>query len=149
MEKLDVKSRLFTFVLKEIIRLRKTLGQRLAEEKINLKVDQFILLGLIYEKDKITQQEIADVLQKDKTIVLRQVKALIEDGYIVRQTDVEDGRKKNLMLTEEGMQLYKQAESLANQLSQNILQEISYEQIQNMELVFDKMANYAAKKEED
>ncbi|MFV0522738.1 MAG: MarR family winged helix-turn-helix transcriptional regulator [Mangrovibacterium sp.] len=142
MEELDPKSLLFSFVLKESIRSRKTLDNKFVKDNVNIKVDQFILLDLIYTNEGTTQQEIADELQKDKTIVLRQVKTLIEEGYVVRETDLIDARKKNLMLTESGKKLHAKARSSSVELSQDILKDVPYDQLEVMEILFKKIAEH-------
>ena len=52
--------------------------------EIELTFEQFVMLLLIDSKGDLIQQDIANHLQKDKSIVVRQMNGLIEKEYVVR-----------------------------------------------------------------
>ncbi|MFV0365326.1 MAG: MarR family winged helix-turn-helix transcriptional regulator [Mangrovibacterium sp.] len=143
MEVLDPKSLLFSFILKESIRSRKNLADRFKEDGINLKIDQYVFLELIYTNKNTTQQEISNDLQKDKTIVLRQVKNMIEDGYVVRKVDEKDARKRNLTLTAKGEEIYAKAKASSEAFSQEILADMTEAQIEVLRQLFATITQYS------
>ena len=97
------------------------------ENSIDLSLDEFIILIRIQLHNDATQQKLADHLQKDKSIVLRQINALIEKEYVDRTIDKEDKRKKNLILTTEGIQVLERSKKVSKKVSEELLEGISRE----------------------
>lgn len=140
MKEINPRTQLFSFILKEAIRSKRILADMFLADGIDLKVDQYIFLELIHNNPNMTQQDISDELNKDKTIVLRQVKSLIDMGYVERETDEADGRKKNLIPTAAGTASYRRAVESAGNLSMQMLDSITDNQIKTMLDLFDKLA---------
>ena len=104
--------------------LRVFLNQVAAEfrnKKIELTFEQFVMLRMIDSNSDLIQQDIANHLQKDKSLIVRQMNGLIEKNYVVRQTNREDKRKKNLMLTPKGTEMMNQITDLTFDVSNNLL----------------------------
>ena len=98
---------------------------RFRENSINLSLDEFIILLRIHLHNDDTQQKLADHLQKDKSIVLRQINGLLDKKYVSRSVDLEDKRKKNLVLTNEGIQTLEQSREISRQVSEELLNGVS------------------------
>jgi len=64
-----------------------------------LGAGQYPLLSLLYMRDGLSQEEIADRLRIDKAAVAKSVRRLIEEGYANRRGDEVDGRVKRVRLT--------------------------------------------------
>jgi len=79
------------------------------------------MLRLIDSNKELIQQDIANHLQKDKSLIVRQMNGLIEKKYVVRQTNREDKRKKNLILTQKGTEMMNQITELAFEVSNQLL----------------------------
>ncbi len=97
------------------------------ENNVDLSLDQYILLFQINLNDSVTQQELADHLQKDKSVVLRQINVLIERGFVVRSWDVHDKRKKNLVLTEVGKKMLDDTIAFSGSVSDELFSGVSSE----------------------
>jgi DNA-binding MarR family transcriptional regulator len=69
----------------------------------------------------LIQQDVANQLQKDKSIIVRQINVLLELEYIVRQTNHEDKRKKNLMLTSSGIEILSRMKIIASEVTDKLL----------------------------
>lgn len=63
------------------------------------------LLGLLARQDKISQTDLQRLLGLDRSSITRHVKALEEDGLIVRHSDPQDNRFTLVALTETGRAL--------------------------------------------
>lgn len=100
---------------------------RFKENEVDLSLDQYILLFQINLNKSVTQQELADHLQKDKSVVLRQINVLIERGFVVRSWDVHDKRKKNLVLTEMGKKMFDVTIAFSRSVSDELFQGVSSE----------------------
>lgn len=80
--------------------LADSLGGYFRTAGIELPFSQFVLLMQLYQCDGQTQQELAQVLRKDKAAIKRTVDNLVGSGFVVRQQ--MEGSTKNipLILTE-------------------------------------------------
>lgn len=63
-------------------------------------------MELMYE-DGITQDELTNRINVDKSATARAVKSLEEKGFLKREIDYKDRRSKRLYLTEEAREKYK------------------------------------------
>jgi len=89
--------------------------------EIELTFEQFVMLLLIDSKGDLIQQDIANHLQKDKSIVVRQMNGLIEKEYVVRLPNRTDKRKKNLILTTKGTEIMNKITELNFEVSSKLL----------------------------
>lgn len=89
--------------------------------EIELTFEQFVMLRLIDSNSDLIQQDIANHLQKDKSLIVRQMNGLIEKQYVVRQTNRDDKRKKNLLLTPKGTEMMNRITELTFEVSNKLL----------------------------
>jgi DNA-binding MarR family transcriptional regulator len=92
---------------------------------IELTFEQYVMLHMINSTCDLIQQDLANHLQKDKSLIVRQINCLIEKQYVVRLTNKDDKRKKNLILTEKGIRMMNQMTELALDISRKLLDGIS------------------------
>ena len=114
-------------------------AERFKHNKFNLNFDDFVMLYIVNEKKELTQQDIANHFQKDKSMILRKISNLIEKNYVNRMQDKEDKRKKNLLLTLKGEEALQFSEDIALQLSQQLLKGIRNEEIETTYRVLEKI----------
>jgi len=112
---------------------------RFRENSIDLSLDEFIILLRIQLYCDATQQKLADHLQKDKSIVLRQINGLLDKKYLTRSVDPNDKRKKNLVLTPKGTQILDRSREISKQVSEELLKGVSREDRQVFERVVETM----------
>jgi DNA-binding MarR family transcriptional regulator len=77
-------------------------GLRFAEQRLaskNVGRGQLFFLAELFDRDELSQEELAEALHMDKGTTARAVKALERSGYIVRVQDRRDKRKKRIRLT--------------------------------------------------
>jgi DNA-binding MarR family transcriptional regulator len=106
---------------------RSKLLARFKENDVDLSLDLYILLFQINLNESVTQQELAEHLQKDKSVILRQINVLIERGFTVRSWDANDRRKKNLVLTLTGKKIIEDSIVFAKSVSDELLEGVSNE----------------------
>jgi len=103
--------------------------------EIDLTFEQFVILKLLYSNSDFIQQDLADRLQKDKSIIVRHINCLLEHHYVVRLTNNGDKRKKNLTLTNTGIEILNRMKEVAVEVTQKLLlgvTENEYEIFQNV-----------------
>lgn len=102
---------------------------QVAEEVKNvdfeLSLEQYVILYMINSSCDLIQQDLANHLQKDKSLIVRQIDGLIEKQYLVRLTNKEDKRKKNLILTPKGLEKMDQMTGLVMVVSRKLLSGVS------------------------
>jgi len=114
------------YLLSQSLRVfRNQLAFEFKEKKIELTFDQFVILHLLNVDCDLIQQDLANQLQKDKSIIVRQINCLLENQFVVRLTNKEDKRKKNLILTKKGFDILNQMKEIATELSKKLLTDVN------------------------
>ena len=105
--------------------------------EINLRLDHldiernFYALIIIDEaKGMITQQELADLLERDKVSVVRIIDYLSENGYVNRMDDPQDKRKYRLTLTDKAKKRLPLIKKTISDVTEKSLKDISPEKIE-------------------
>jgi MarR family transcriptional regulator, transcriptional regulator for hemolysin len=88
-------------MMRELVRaLKKRTGER-AETK--LTIEEFVLLNTIHKNEvDVIQKDMAYILGKDKSSILRLIDSLEEKDLVRRVADTNDRRKNYLMVTKNG-----------------------------------------------
>src|ERR1039458_7944273 len=76
-------------------------------EKIVIQPSQFGLLVYISKDKDVIQTELASLLDRDKSAVLREIDILEENGLVRRVNDAVDRRKKFVIITDKGKKVLK------------------------------------------
>ena len=114
------------------------------ENNVELSLDLFIILFHIDLNEEITQQQLADHLQKDKSIIMRQIKILTDKEYVARSWNKQDKREKNLVLTKSGHEILALIKSLAVNVSEELLSGVNEEDKNAFERVIDVIVKNGA-----
>lgn len=104
-----------------------------------LSMEYFLLLNILYDKDNIIQQDLASLMHKDKSAVLRQIDVLERKKLAVRIPDIEDRRKKTIVLTKEGVKTVEKLRKIEGDIFNSLLKDISERDLKIFESVLDKM----------
>lgn len=112
------------YVIKEMLRI---LRNRFAEESIELTVEQYFILNILDNEDGMILQELAKIVEKDKSAVLRHVDGLEKNHFIIRVQDAEDRRRKLLLVTKRGMKVLEKAREVDHRLDEDIARRIDVE----------------------
>ena len=90
-------------------RIKKYFSDKLNENNINLTPEQFLVMDWLWKEQSISQQRIAELIQKDKNSVTKFIDSLEKKNLVFRTVDKVDRRINKIELTKEGADL----ESLA------------------------------------
>ncbi|OJH39074.1 MarR family winged helix-turn-helix transcriptional regulator [Cystobacter ferrugineus] len=101
--------------------------------------DQYVLLAALSDTEAPTQSDLADLLGRDKSAVLRQIDHLEEEGLVTRVADPDDRRKKTLVLTRSGSQVHAKARALVESIMGEALHGISSQDIQTLTRVLTRI----------
>lgn len=86
-------------------KLKQFLAAKLKQMSIPLTPEQFMLIDLLWNHGEMSQQQLADLMQKDKNSVTKLVDAIERKGFVVRKQNKKDRRSNTLVLTEKANQL--------------------------------------------
>lgn len=106
---------------------------------LNLAPEQNLILLLLWEKDGLTQNEIAKRLDKDKTNITRMLNSLEKKGFICRYLNEIDNRSLKVFLTKNGKKLGEQVNPIAEEFNRIVCTGISDEELQTVKKVLMKM----------
>ncbi len=84
--------------------------------KLKLTYPQYLVLLVLWEKDNVTVNSIAERLFSDSGTLTPLLKRLEKLGLIQRQRSIEDERRVIITLTEQGQQLQTQAAEIHPQI---------------------------------
>ncbi|WP_319479294.1 MarR family transcriptional regulator [uncultured Draconibacterium sp.] len=137
-----------TYLLGQTMKLvRNKLMAKFKENNLELTLEQFVVLLYINENSASTQQDLANHFLRDKSIVTRQINTLIDLGYVMRTQDDDDKRKKKLQLTKAGIEMLELLKAKSIEVSTELLDGISQEELTNFEHVISKIQHNTGFKE--
>ncbi|ALS22536.1 MarR family winged helix-turn-helix transcriptional regulator [Paenibacillus naphthalenovorans] len=107
----------------------------------NLAPEQNLVMMLLWEKDGLTQNEIAELLVKDKTNVARMLFNLEQKGFIRRACPKNDRRSLIVYLTEEGKQLGNHIIPLTEKFNELVKNGITNEELKELKRILTKISH--------
>jgi MarR family transcriptional regulator for hemolysin len=94
-----------------------------AEIQLQITREQFKLLHAISQnKEEVTQKDMADMIGKDKSTILRLIDSLETKELVRRVVDTKDRRKNYLMVTKKGEEIIKQYEHILKEMIDELQQ---------------------------
>lgn len=112
-------------------KLKQFLAARLREKGVPLTPEQFMLIDLLWNQGEMSQQQLADQLQKDKNSVTKLVDAIEKKGFVVRQQNLNDRRSNTLVLTEKANLLKPGAKQKGISILDQMLEGINEEELRS------------------
>jgi DNA-binding MarR family transcriptional regulator len=92
-------------------KLKQYTAAMLKHHEVDLTPEQFLLIDLLWNHGPLSQQELADQLQKDKNSVTKLVDAAERKGFVIRQQNPHDRRSNTIILTDLALGLKDNAKS--------------------------------------
>ena len=79
-------------------KLKQFLAAKLRQMDVPLTPEQFMLIDLLWNEGEMTQQQLADQMQKDKNSVTKLVDAIERKGFVIRKQNEHDRRANTLVV---------------------------------------------------
>ena len=138
--------------LKSDINLGMLIGQvhRLSTKKfvqnshdsgLDISMDQWIVLGPIWENEGLSHKEISEYCLKDKTSVTKIIDTLEKKNLVVRVSDQLDHRVKRVVLSNKGKELFLQAIPIMELTRDQLREGITEQDIESLRSVLTKIYN--------
>ncbi len=102
-------------------RLSKTITRRTPEDLLGMRLRQFVVLSYLAERERVPQQELAEILCIDANNLVLLLNELESRGFAARERDASDRRRHIVVLTPEGRAAYARAESAREAIEDEVL----------------------------
>lgn len=113
---------------------------RLRQKGIVYPFEQLIILKAIQDHNSsLVQQEIAEMMGKDKSVILRMVDALENEGFICRVVDANDRRRNILTLTDAGSELVNRFMEIETQVTIDLMEGLSADDLSTFYKVIEQI----------
>lgn len=81
-------------------KLKQYTAAMLKRSNVDLTPEQFLLIDLLWNQGPLSQQELADQMQKDKNSITKLVDAIERKGFVIRHQNPSDRRSNTIILTD-------------------------------------------------
>ena len=119
--------------------LIKYFAKELSRNDINLTPEQYLVMDILWDAEVMSQQAIADIIQKDKNSVTKFIDSLEKKGLVYRQVNKTDRRVNNIVVSEEGMKLKARTTEVAIGMMRNVLKDIKEEDLMALDKVMNQI----------
>ena len=119
--------------------MTKRFVQNATESGLEISLDQWIVLGPIWQLESASQKELGEICLKDKTNITRIIDALEEKNLVVRIEDQIDHRIKRVVLTNAGKQLFFDALPIMEKTREEVRKDIPDQDIDTFKIVLSKI----------
>lgn len=126
-------------LLKTMLAVRNKLEQSLQNEGFDISFDKVALMKVLTLKDEVIQQDIADVMKRHKSTVLRTIDGLEKKKLVVRVPDPADRRKNTIILTKAGQELVKKFDAIERKVNDKLIKGFTAAELKTFEAQLKKI----------
>ena len=101
---------------------------------------EYLLLLCLAHFPVLTAQDISRITGRPRNSISRAVHRMLNEGYITRVPDPDDGRQSNLAITETGKALHKKIAARLVESQDKVLASLSQQERATLENILDKLA---------
>jgi DNA-binding MarR family transcriptional regulator len=112
-------------------KLKQYIAAMLRKQDVPLTPEQFLLIDLLWNQGEMSQQQLADRMQKDKNSVTKLVDAIERKGFVIRKQNSSDRRSNTIVLTEKAELLKNEAKQKGISILDNMLEGITEEELRS------------------
>ena len=128
------------YLLDKAIRTYRNYSQKkIKENGLNITVDQWLIMKVLFENPNIPQIELAKRVFKDNASITRIIELLVKAKYLDRKTNPKDRRTSILRVTATGEQIIYRVQDLVLQNRKNAQAGISIEDLENLNRTLQKI----------
>jgi MarR family transcriptional regulator, transcriptional regulator for hemolysin len=121
--------------------LKKRAGE---QNEVKLTISQFHFLRAVsMENDDVIQKDMAEIMGKDKSAILRMIDCLEKKELVRRVVDLNDRRKNRLMVSKKGERALEQFKIVEIELTNELMEGIDMSEIEAFHRVIEHIRNKA------
>lgn len=130
---------IFYTIEKTIKSYRKFAQRRIDQAKLDITIDQWLVLNCLSKNENISQNKLAELIFKDVASVTRIIDLLVKKEYVIRSFHSSDRRRFNLTITDKGDAIIREASRIVNENRSAALENISAEEAKQADLILQKL----------
>ena len=115
--------------------MTKRFVQNAMKSGLDISLDQWMVLGPIWQLESASQKELGEITLKDKTSITRLVDILEKKNLVVRVEEQIDHRIKRVILTNAGKQLFFDVLPIMEKTREEVRKDISDRDIETFKKV--------------
>ena len=115
--------------------MTKRFVQNAMKSGLDISLDQWMVLGPIWQLESASQKELGEITLKDKTSITRLVDILEKKNLVVRVEDQIDHRIKRVILTNAGLLLFCDVLPIMEKTREQVRKDISDQDIETFKKV--------------
>lgn len=123
--------------------------RKMRKKGVEMDIDEWIALVHIHHFEKQNQNQLVKATNRNKTAVTRLVNELERKGWVRRVEDKNDRRNNHIMLTVEGNDVYEKAVVLAEDTTEDALNNISADEYKTWREITQKILDNAKEYDPD
>lgn len=120
-------------------KLKQYTANMLRKNNVGLTPEQFLLIDIIWNQGEMSQQKLADTMQKDKNSITKLINSLEKKGLIIRTRDENDKRSNIISLTHKSREMKNYAKETGIKMLDNILEGIDEEELRSFLSTLNKL----------
>jgi len=124
--------------------IARNVGVALDQAQLDVNLPQFGMLDFLLTNSEAVQTDLAQHLLKDKSVILRQLDQLEQNGWVERQMDPGDRRRKNLVVTKAGREIHRKAAKVRDKVFEQVLDGVAQKDLETMLKVLQRMVENAS-----
>lgn len=105
----------------------------------DITIDQCLILIILNKDEKISQNELANLIFKDNASITRMIELMVKKDYLNRTIHKEDRRKFNLEITEKGKKTIELINPIVQINRETALNGLSLEEIDLLDKTLNKI----------
>lgn len=118
---------------------RKVCQKNITKIVKDITVDQCLVLIILSKDEKISQNELANLIFKDNASITRMIELMVKKEYLNRTIHKEDRRKFNLEITEKGKKTIELINPIVQVNRETALYGLSQEEIYLLDKTLNKI----------
>lgn len=118
---------------RSVKKMKQAFSSVLSNNKVNITVDQWVIMESMYQQGKISQKELAEKTSKDKASLTRMIDLLVNKKILTRKVDTSDRRRQVIILTSKGRKIVLSLEKDIRQLRKKIFKGIGKQELKALE----------------
>ncbi|MDR8394028.1 MarR family transcriptional regulator [Aliifodinibius sp. S!AR15-10] len=113
--------------------IKRMLTKRFTKDEIALTLEQYFVLNILDNEEGLILKELAEIVDRDKSAVLRHIDGLEEKHFVARATDPKDKRRKILLVTKQGMNELQKAREMDQKVHSELTESIDNDKLKEFE----------------
>ena len=105
---------------------------------------EYVLLACLSHFDELTAQDVARISRQPRNTISRAVHRMLEEGYLRRAPDPEDGRQARLRITDKGRDLHTKIAEMHQKRQNEVLGGLNEEERATLSALLQKAVLHAA-----